>query len=296
MTDPKAIAALIERAKSAPEGSRELDAKIWASACKFEDFTEHGLAEGWEARFEAQEDGSVYCYAFNKTSDEYHRQGRKPAPRFSTSLDAKLPGENIARVHKCDHGGWIAEHEVGMTNLQGWPVGSLLVGDGKTEPLARRAAALKAIAAGDDGRTTSGCSGVQNAVMKCRSPTKRPTASERNRRAGCRSKPVAEDLERAVRAVEDELDRDWDAYMERWSNPAGLADDAPEIPGKYTTSPLRIARAAIGALMGPSERAIEAADNAMDGYAEGAAATDDRKMAAAGIQGFLRHILEQADG
>ena len=54
--------------------------------------------------------------------------------------------------------------------------------------------------------------------------------------------------EAVARAVEAELDRDFDVWLERWTFEGGSYLDAPEPPMKrYKTSPKRIATAAIEA-------------------------------------------------
>lgn len=81
-------ADLIARLEAGP-GSRELDAEVWATVCTVPDFTEHGLAQGWEPRFEAMEDGSVTLYAVDQ-SETWQKRGKRPAPYYTTSLDAAL--------------------------------------------------------------------------------------------------------------------------------------------------------------------------------------------------------------
>jgi hypothetical protein len=91
---------LTARLEAAPEGSRELDLKI-----------RH----------------AVEPYNFSN-------------PHYTTSLDAKLPWENIVAVNY-EHvsGNWMAAH-LGEKTVT-W-------GIGRTEPLARRIAALRARTAG----------------------------------------------------------------------------------------------------------------------------------------------------
>lgn len=53
-------------------------------------------------------------------------------------------------------------------------------------------------------------------------------------------------LEKVTEAIEIEMDRDFQAWFDRWTYPGGCYIDAPDPPlSKYTTSPLKIARAAI---------------------------------------------------
>ena len=81
---------LIEELEAAPEGTRELDAKIWALTCCPSDFNEYGLDEGVEPRFEPLEDGSVNYYAYRASPEVWNRLARRPSPEFSTSLDAAM--------------------------------------------------------------------------------------------------------------------------------------------------------------------------------------------------------------
>ena len=83
----------------------------------------------------AKEEGT---FRSKRSKDEIH--GLHFGPEYSTpsttSLDAKLPGENIVEVTLHD-GVWAAIHVNPETGLQRTGIGS-------TEPLARRIAALKA--------------------------------------------------------------------------------------------------------------------------------------------------------
>ena len=101
MTD---LTALIERLEAAEEGSRELDGEI-AVMLKPGFYPSSDIAE-------------------------------KGAAPYTTSLDTKLPWENIRHVgHDHESRNWMAAH-VGPKNT--------IWGIGKTEPLARRIAALRA--------------------------------------------------------------------------------------------------------------------------------------------------------
>lgn len=52
-------------------------------------------------------------------------------------------------------------------------------------------------------------------------------------------------IEAMARAIEIEMDRDFEAWRARWISVTGIADDAPNPPaGQYATSPEKIARAA----------------------------------------------------
>lgn len=64
-----------------------------------------------------------------------------------------------------------------------------------------------------------------------------------------------EKVAQVARAVEAELDRGFDSWLERWSSPAGIYEDAPPPPSRHKTAPAQIARAAIEA----HEAALEAA-------------------------------------
>ena len=70
-------------------------------------------------------------------------------------------------------------------------------------------------------------------------------------------------VERVARAIEFELDRDFEAWVERWGTPAGICDDAPNPPSRYKTSPQRIARAAIKEMQNPTRPMLRAAARAM---------------------------------
>lgn len=76
---------LLQKLESAPEGSRELDAEIWASVCNVSDFIDFDLAKGWSPRFEAMEDGSVNLFAVDH-AETWQRQSRKAAPHYTTNL------------------------------------------------------------------------------------------------------------------------------------------------------------------------------------------------------------------
>lgn len=106
---------LIAELEAAPVGSRELDAKIW---------------------------NAIYPHAAVKVLLVDH-------PLFSTSLDAKLPWENIEEVGLFDivpgeplGEVWEAWHRYPPTDDS--TVGDRIMGAGHTEALARRVAALKA--------------------------------------------------------------------------------------------------------------------------------------------------------
>lgn len=128
--------SLVQRLEGATEGSRDLDAQIevinwslWSSfrAIKFPRLEPDEVELAWSV------DGVV---SINGVEHE--------APQYTTSLDAKLPWENIEQV---------ALHDV----VEGEPLGEVweawhvdpetrrrTMGAGWTEAIARRVAALKA--------------------------------------------------------------------------------------------------------------------------------------------------------
>ncbi len=118
---------LIEKLCAAPEGSRDLDCEI-------------ALAAGWTYE-KRSNDRKPWWRRFG---DKYGSSSRNnscwPADRFSTYIDAKLPWENILCVMSPEisqTGKWYAEclceDDVNCCSAEA-----------ATEPLARRAAALKA--------------------------------------------------------------------------------------------------------------------------------------------------------
>jgi len=104
---------LLSDLQSATAGSRELDARA-------------ALAVGWVHQPNV---------AHNFKWRDPEGFDRPNIPHYTTSLDSKLPGENIVQVHY-DGDNWIAYH-------RGEDFGSF-IGIGRTEALARRAACLKA--------------------------------------------------------------------------------------------------------------------------------------------------------
>ena len=129
---------LITQLEEAPEGSRELDAQI------------HAIVNGGYLEQTGHPDGSIAVWGEDRgikkasvSGHEYRDRDficdAKFSPRYTTSLDAKIPGENIVSISELylkRHGGysprWFAMHRNGI------------MGVGHTEPLARRIAALKA--------------------------------------------------------------------------------------------------------------------------------------------------------
>lgn len=110
--------SLIKRLESATEGSRELDCDIWRTL---------GHPLGREIRASGMDDepGRYIC-----------TEGDEKVPRLTTSLDAKLPWENITGMGWAD-GECHALHWDPETKTQA-------LGSAHTEPLARRVAALRA--------------------------------------------------------------------------------------------------------------------------------------------------------
>jgi hypothetical protein len=110
MTDT--LRALIAEMESAPEGSRELDAGTHMAV------TDHsGL--------------KALCDQLGAVPTDLEQFS---VPHYTTSLDAALPGEEIVRVERTAAlKRWRAETNTGRI---GWA---------STEPLARRAAALRAM-------------------------------------------------------------------------------------------------------------------------------------------------------
>ena len=115
-----ALSDLIARLEAAPEGSRELDAEVWAKV----NGLEGEITAGWKLARWCWNVGSIGLW-----DDEL--------PHYTTSLDAALPGESVILSRRTDSGNWAALHS------RGDGAGSI-EGVGRTEALARRIAALKA--------------------------------------------------------------------------------------------------------------------------------------------------------
>ncbi len=115
------LSELIAKLEAVEEGSRELDIDVHVTLAQ----TIHPEAvytEGDDVFVaDVYEDGLPVCYGL--ASDN--------APHHTTSLDAALPWEVIHRVEYWDRR-WQAVAKTGE------------IGTGRTEPLARRIAALKA--------------------------------------------------------------------------------------------------------------------------------------------------------
>ena len=89
MTD---LSDLIAKLETAEKGSRELDALVWVAILPRdgEGFDGFDCPEGRHYEYDAEEDGKVNLYVVlgNKTS---MRRAKRPAPHYTTSLDAALP-------------------------------------------------------------------------------------------------------------------------------------------------------------------------------------------------------------
>ena len=147
---------LIERLCAATEGSRELDHAIAydgaiGTEIEREVYEQHGakwLTDDPKLRMSPlqKRHGCFYKYSrpgregrHIRTSEQFvgivtGPQPLRDCPRYTTSLDAALPGEQIRRVEKQFDGTWIA-----------WDERTTRYGSvGHTEALARRIAALRA--------------------------------------------------------------------------------------------------------------------------------------------------------
>lgn len=109
--------SLLDRLQSASEGSRELDFEIYAAKENCKVFS---TAHNWLWQMKAA-DGRVRIV------------NAVDIPDYTTSLDAKLPGEDIVHVYERSDGRWAAIQRHG----EEWA-------DANTEVLARRCAILKA--------------------------------------------------------------------------------------------------------------------------------------------------------
>lgn len=85
-----ALTDIIERLEKATGPDRELDAAVWASICKAADFTDFRVAAECSAEFEPAEDGSVRMYIYGPREEGPNYVGRRPAPHYSSSVDAAL--------------------------------------------------------------------------------------------------------------------------------------------------------------------------------------------------------------
>ena len=126
---------LIAELEAAPKGSRKLDVKIH---CVLHDRIGHPkLPKGYTMKDLGNKDRNR-----GLAESQFIHSDRGPSPFYTTSLDAKLTWENISEtalyyVDLPSKTMWRAWDEVGDTVMR-------VMGQGHTEPLARRAAALRA--------------------------------------------------------------------------------------------------------------------------------------------------------
>lgn len=121
--DEHTIDDLISALESAPSGSTELDRMVAFQL---------GLPLG-------ESDQMIKLLLFEGYSwDVISELVKSENPAFTTSLDARIPGENIVlAMHSEKRGQWAAIHRSkGGTDFLAWAA---------TEPLARRAAALRGL-------------------------------------------------------------------------------------------------------------------------------------------------------
>ena len=121
---------LITRMEQAPEGSRELDALCHQSATG---------CLGHILRNETTSEASFWISKASPSTDMDDADwciNERVLPHYTTSLDAKLPWENIVYVMKLGESRWETRHQ----NESGL---SYEDGIAATEPLARRLAAMK---------------------------------------------------------------------------------------------------------------------------------------------------------
>lgn len=121
---------LIARVEAELEGSRELDREI--------DLALNPGAELWSPGWYSGGKNEYLRWPDPKPGVAEYRQ----VERYTTSLDAALPGENIvimSREDLSDGIRWVVHHEE--------PAHGLFRAWGKTEALARRAAALRGLQA-----------------------------------------------------------------------------------------------------------------------------------------------------
>lgn len=115
---------LIAELEQATEGSRELDGPIFRFYIMPDTDWETNKELWWPCEV-------TFCERFN-------------VPEFTSSLDAKLPGENIAMVIAPTRpdSDWVVWHFIERNDDDLRP--RVVIARANTEPLARRAAALKA--------------------------------------------------------------------------------------------------------------------------------------------------------
>lgn len=146
---------LVARLESAPQGSRELDYLIFRTEPNFKEWDLWAKKEavmyrdGWTKGCNKPGSKShIGPIKLRKRKEQainfYNSQLEETASHYTTSLDAALPDENIESVALHD----VVEGEPLGTIWEAWHINPetrrRTMGAGNTEPLARRAAALKA--------------------------------------------------------------------------------------------------------------------------------------------------------
>ena len=130
---------LIARLEQAERGSRELDIYIGAHVNGRDVHVSMNNELLGTSRAPPHDVSILGWIDPGKHSNNFSEAGRKPPyPQFSTSLDAKLPGENIVEVR------WTEFEWMAVQKIEG---GGHIEGKARTEPLARRVACLKAMEA-----------------------------------------------------------------------------------------------------------------------------------------------------
>ena len=127
-----AIDTLIRDLEGETEGSRELDANIWMTSVPGttrKQWSYIHKASGKECFIDETREASGALIV---------------VPHYTTSLDAKVPGENIVEMNR-DEDKWYAWHESKL--------GKLFMGAAYTEILARRIAGLRGIMAAAEKET-----------------------------------------------------------------------------------------------------------------------------------------------
>lgn len=119
--DKAALLALAGELERAEGGSRELDARMLLAVV--DPLESH---PGWQREI-------TDCLARGVDPDPW-KWAHRAAPHFSLMLDAALPGKEIVGTSRWPSGTWQADH-----------AGRMAIGMAATEPLARRAAALRAM-------------------------------------------------------------------------------------------------------------------------------------------------------
>ena len=133
MTDPDTLRALVAELCEAKQPRRVKDARIWCAinGIKFVHWNTRGVTYEGQERLR---NGKPRCFTAPPVE----------VPHYTASLDAKLPGEDIAMV--CAPGVQCAPKDRWYARCHSTAWVSALVATAHTEPLARRAAALLAMA------------------------------------------------------------------------------------------------------------------------------------------------------